>query len=378
MNENDLQQLFHDFLAGNDAFDAREFTRAVNESPALARYLAGLASLSGDAVAPDRERVISGVMHAIRARRRARVTRVAAVVALLLAGAGGWWYGSNRPSPVDTPVAAIAVDSSLARLVLADGEVLSLRDLSPGTIIREDGVEMTREDDGTITYSTSDREGGETARHTLVVPRGNEFRLVLSDGTEVRVNSGTVIRYPTRFGDGTREVSVEGEAFFRVARDTTRAFVVTAGEMRVEALGTSFNVNTYRDRGALLATLVEGTVRVTGGTSGECLLSRPGQQASLLENELTVRDVDLTETIAWINGQFLYNDMPLEEICKQMERWYDVHFYFRYPSPRAYTFTGVIKRYHSLREILDYIEETTSVHFVIDGREVTVYAGKDE
>ncbi|MDR0544828.1 MAG: DUF4974 domain-containing protein [Odoribacteraceae bacterium] len=367
-----LYQLFRAYLTGDPAFDPREFARAVNDRPALARFLEGLEGLGEGAVMPDRERLIAAVTRAIRRRRRAR--RWTGAAAALVVGLCGWWL-AERGVAEDVPLATTVVDSSRVRLVLSSGEVVSIADLSPGSLLRERDAEATLEEDGSIAYATGEEEEEETMYHSLVVPRGNEFRLLLSDGTEVLLNSGTEIRYPARFGKGTREVSASGEAFFRVARDSARPFVAHIDGMRVEALGTSFSVNSYRDDGAALATLVEGTIRVTSD-AGQALLSRPGQQARLQDDRLTVANVDLTEAIAWINGQFLYNNMPLENICKQLERWYDAHFYFYTPSARRHAFTGVIKRYHSLREILSYIEETTDVRFEINDRVVTVYSAK--
>ncbi|MDR1414322.1 MAG: DUF4974 domain-containing protein [Odoribacteraceae bacterium] len=376
MTKRDLQQL-HDFLSGKEEFDASAFAREVNARPALGRFLSGLAKLPGEASAPDRERVIRGVKQALRRRQRQRLLRTraaAAIAALLLAWAG--WRFAGPPAEVEMAARETPVDSSRVRLLLGGGEVLSIHRLDD-TTIHQRGADITWERDGLLTYAARGQaDGEEPAYNTLVVPRGNEFRLSLADRTEVWLNSETEMRYPVEFPGRDRVVHVTGEAFFKVARDTLRPFVVLAGEMRVEALGTSFNVNTYRDQDALLTTLVEGTVRVTGGNPGEAVTLRPGQQARLRDGQLTVRQVNTAETVAWINGQFLYYDMPLEQIARQLERWYNVAIYFQDDALRSYTFTGVVKRYHSLREICSYIEETTNVRFVIDKEHVTACRAK--
>ncbi|MDR1273233.1 MAG: DUF4974 domain-containing protein [Odoribacteraceae bacterium] len=375
MTEKYLQQQVYKFLSGEEGFDAREFAREVNDHPALRRVLSGLSGLSGEDVGLDGERVVERVMQLLRARRRRRLTRwrVAAAVALLLTGAGGWWLARGPVAVVASRQEALApADSARVRLVLAGGEVISIHRLEMDTTIRERGADITWERSGVLAYARSGEGAGEVTYNMLVVPRGNEFRLLLADQTEVRLNSETEVRYPVNFSEGERVVHVKGEAFFKVARDTARPFVVMAGEMRVEALGTEFNVNTYRDQDALTTTLVSGLVRVTDEASGRNTVLHPGQQARLRAGELTVREVNTMETIAWINGQFLYYDMPLEQIARQLERWYNVSIYFQEEALRAYTFTGVIKRYHSLREICSYIEETTNVHFLINEQDVTV------
>jgi ferric-dicitrate binding protein FerR (iron transport regulator) len=379
MDEKYLQQQLYNFLAGEAGLDPRAFAREVNENLALRRVLSGLSGLSPREVEPDKERVMAGVTRALRARRRARLARAwgtAAAVALLLAGWGGWWF-SGPSVPVEIPLsgALVPADSGRVRLLLGSGEVLPVHDLDVGATIREHGAKLAWEKTGMIAYKGEEAPVA-IVYNTLVVPRGNEFRLSLADGTEVWVNSETKVRYPVNFPPGTREVHVKGEAFFRVARDSARPFVVMAEGMKVEALGTGFNVNTYRDRGALVTTLVEGSVRVTDEASGTSLVLRPGQQACLQEGTLSTREVNTAETIAWTSGQFLYYDMPLEEIGKQLERWYNVRVFFQEPSLRAHAFTGVVKRYHSLQEICSYIEETTSVHFTIEGRDVVVRRAK--
>ena len=166
---------------------------------------------------------------------------------------------------------------------------------------------------------------------------------------------------------------LKGEAYFEVARDTSLPFRVEASGMVVEALGTAFNVNAYGDGGCLRAALAEGKVRVTcEGVRGECILE-PGEQAVVHEGLLSVEAADLQDVTAWKEGRFVFTDMPLETIVRQLERWYDVRFDFYDPAAKYYRFTGVTKRHNSLEEVLALLEETTNVQFKIYDSKVEVF-----
>ena len=132
-------------------------------------------------------------------------------------------------------------------------------------------------------------------------------------------------------------------------------------------------MNAYGDDGCLRAALAEGKVRVTcEGVRGECILE-PGEQAVVHEGQLSVETADLQDVTAWKEGRFVFTDMPLETIVRQLERWYDVRFDFYDPAAKYYRFTGVTKRHNSLEEVLALLEETTNVQFKIYDSKVEVF-----
>ena len=209
--------------------------------------------------------------------------------------------------------------------------------------------------------------------NTLSVPRSTEYQVQLSDGTRVWLNSESELRYPVDFVSTERKVFLRGEAYFQVAKDTNKPFRVVVNDMMVEALGTGFNINAYQDDNCLRTTLVEGKVRVSySDTRQECILV-PGEQAVLKEGVLTSGQVNVDDIIAWKKGRFVFSDMPLETIANQLERWYDVEIRFDDTVAKYYRFTGVMKRYNELEQVLGLIEETTNVRFKVEGRQVRVF-----
>ena len=201
------------------------------------------------------------------------------------------------------------------------------------------------------------------------VPRGGEFSLTLPDGTKVWINSESVLRFPSSFSD-TRKVTLQGEAYFDVAKTGT-PFEVTTDAMTIRVLGTRFNVSAYRAESAL-ATLVQGGVEVENA-NGKVRLA-PGQQAVIPsdKSEIKVREVNVSIYTAWVTGVFDFNDTPLEDITQQLARWYDVEVDYAQPALRRIRFSGTILRKESLGYALELIQKVSDVKFVVDDKRVKV------
>ena len=358
----------NDFLFGKENVDTHDFAREVEKDSGLREGLRGLEEMDmSEEVKPDRVKIWHGMSVEIRKRGRLvrlRWMRAAAVLAAGFVGAGVWGLLGDleRNAPEEEEMAR------QVQLVLSDGRAMSVES---DTLIREEETEIRVSRQGGADY-TEKRHTERLVYNTIRVPRGNEYHVVLSDNTEVWLNSESELRFPVNFVGGERRVFLKGEAFFAVERDTARPFFVEADEMRLEVLGTSFNVNAYRDNGNLLATLVEGKVRVTDTLSGRSCVLSPGCQAEMGGGRLDTCRVRVEDVVAWKEGRFLFREMPLARIAKELERWFDVEVLFADQSLREHPFTGVVKRYNTIEEVCALIEETTNVKFVIRDRTVTV------
>lgn len=208
----------------------------------------------------------------------------------------------------------------------------------------------------------------------LRVPRGAEYMLTLTDGTRVWLNSETELRFPVRFEGATREVEIAGEGYFEVARDTVRPFVVCSGELKANVLGTSFNMKVYRDEISSEVTLVSGKLLVTS-PFGKHILEPGWQAVSDREKKiLTVGKVPVDLVVSWKSGMFDFQKMPLDELSKVLERWYNVKFVYENEMIRHICFSGTVKRSKSLKFMLDFIEETSNVQYKV--RNEIVYLNK--
>ena len=211
------------------------------------------------------------------------------------------------------------------------------------------------------------------AMQEITVPGGQHIDLVLTDGTEVWLNSLTTLKYDPMFERDSRTVYLDGEAYFEVAKDAARPFTVVARGVEVEVLGTHFNVNAYPEKNGVVTTLAEGKVRVAEGGHEAVLM--PGEQAVASAGALDVREVDVSEYISWKDGLFVFRQMPLEQIMEQVYRWYGVKAAFFDESARTETFTGVIDRSMSAEAFFDVIEKVLDVQFKMgEGNQVAITA----
>ena len=285
----------------------------------------------------------------------------------------------HEPSPEKTilDLAQVKSGSPKATLIFDNGKKIQLNADDTFEIKIKNTIVKDSENTGRkyeLSDSLSTRATNETVEYnTLVVSRGGEYILTLSDGTKVWLNSETELKYPVRFTGNTREVSVKGEAYFEVKRDTLRSFVVHTPYSNTKVLGTSFNVSAYEDETTTAITLVSGKVEVYNQHE-KCIL-KPGWQA-VTENKsgtLKTREVDVTGYVSWKDGMFEFNDMPLEQLVSQLSRWYDVDFFFANSDIRDFKFTGAIKRSNTLLFMLEFIEKTSNVYFKVNGNVIQIY-----
>lgn len=251
-----------------------------------------------------------------------------------------------------------------AMIRLADGRTVALESLST---VMQDGVQVIKNENGEVIYTG---ESGSLVYNTLSNPRGSEVvSLVLADGTRVWLNAASSLTYPVAFAGNERNVTITGEAYFEVAKDATKKFIVTSNGVNTEVLGTHFNVNAYEDDKEVRITLLEGLVQVSNHSNKVKIL--PGQQA-VAANSIEVReDANLREVMAWKNGSFEFAGKDLETLMKEISRWYDVDIVYEGSRPEA-NFGGRIPRTANVREVLNALQLTRAVSFMIEGRKIIV------
>ena len=208
--------------------------------------------------------------------------------------------------------------------------------------------------------------------NTIKVPNGQRSQITLYDGTKVWLNSGTTFRYPVLFSSKSREVNIEGEAFFDVAKDKEHPFILNAGNLSVEVLGTHFDVCAYPEENELSTTLVEGSVNVLNTTTGKRVILKPGEQVVLnrLTNGLEINAVNTDLYTSWKENLLKFDNATFEEVIKKMERWYDVKIFVASGIDTKDRYTMKIKT-ESLREMLQLVAKTTKIKYEI--KESTVF-----
>ncbi|MEP7377201.1 MAG: FecR domain-containing protein [Chitinophagaceae bacterium] len=257
-----------------------------------------------------------------------------------------------------------------AILTLSDGYAISLDDAKNGQLAQQGNAQIAKLGNGQIAYSEIEGKQSEVVFNTLTTPRGGQFRLTLPDGSQVWLNSASSIKYPTAFIGRQRKIEITGEAYFEIAHNPAKPFIVSVNEMTVKVLGTHFNINAYDDEASVKTTLLEGSVSLEKSDAVATLT--PRQQAQI-ENSGKIKvidNVDIDQVIAWKNGYFSFNRADLQTVMRQIARWYDVDISYEGKIPER-QFGGKIDRNSNASEVLKILQET-KVHFRIEGRKIIV------
>lgn len=284
-------------------------------------------------------------------------------------------------SKVDQSNSKILPGKDKAILTLGDGRQIVLDSVGNGVLADQNGVDIHKVQNGQLIYTqTPSRELAAASKpvpyNSVFTPRGGKYKLVLPDGTKVWLNADSKLKFPTRFMGDQRIVSMEGEAYFEVAKDAKHPFIVqTSRGLNVRVLGTHFNVMDYKGQPFVKTTLLEGSVKVTHGQ--DSLLIVPGQQVVMgKDGGLSKRsNLNLDKVVAWKNGLFYFDQMHIEAIMQALSRWYDVDVVYE-GSPCDDLFSAIMNRDNDIHEILSMLEATEKVHFKITGRTIQVLAGK--
>lgn len=259
-----------------------------------------------------------------------------------------------------------------AVLTLGDGSTIILEDASNGVLAKQGNIVVNKTDDGQLIYTAqntnSDIKSIEVNK--ISTPRGGQYQVVLPDGSKVWLNAASSISFPTVFTGKERKVEIQGEAYFEVAKNASMPFIVKTTKAEIEVLGTHFNVMAYEDEDAFETTLLEGSIKMKYEKSADIL--KPGEQAVLNDKgDVKILDnIDVSESVAWKNGLFEFNDASIETIMREVSRWYDVNVSYEETMPLR-QFTGKISRNVKASVLFDMLQYT-GVKFRIEGKNVVL------
>ena len=312
-------------------------------------------------------------------RRKSRNMNWLKYAAVFIAGVGMAWWGYHSREEMRLAETKQMIGIPLAHrqveLILATGERVVLNDEAKGREILREGMNVCVDSTNrSLRYGNVDssKTMAISGYNTLRVPKGGEYNLVLADGSEVRLNAESSLRFPVTFEKGIREVYLEGEAFFQVAPDANAPFHVYACGQDVCVLGTSFNISAYKDDPYFYSTLVTGKVKITDGNREVFL--KPSEQ--YFENRKTgesvVRQVDSQLYTSWLEGKILFKGERLEDIVKKLQRWFDFEIFYADEEIKDMKFRGVIHKYDSFETVLKNLELTTDIQFNIQNKTVIV------
>lgn len=266
-----------------------------------------------------------------------------------------------------------APTSQKAILTLANGEQIYIDSIKNGSSLATAGsADIQKTENGALLYQAIKKQSANPEYNTLSVPRGGQvIHLTLSDGTKIWLNSESSLRFPVVFQNDQRNVEITGEAYFEVAKDPKRKFIVKSANFETEVLGTHFNVNTYSDESSSKITLLEGSVKVSLPDNFTSIILSPGQQATVNSGIAKSAVTNMDAIVAWKDGMFVFDNLNIAAIMRQLSRWYNFSLNYTGDVQNKH-FTGSISRSESTAQVLHMLELTDVIHFKITGNNVTI------
>ncbi|MBR5349946.1 MAG: DUF4974 domain-containing protein [Prevotella sp.] len=292
-----------------------------------------------------------------------RILRIAAVFLCFIAGAAIWMNNNRVEKPQLAPEILAVIEQ--AEKSGKNQAVLSTNGRQV-SVTSEEGI--TKAQKGGAPQGKTTING-----NTITTYHDSEFWMTLEDGTRVHLNYGTQLRYPIHFSSETREVELTGEAYFFVAKDKNRPFIVHTPNGDVKQYGTEFNINTKDEIGVTRIVLVNGSIGVTA-KGGKEFMMKPNDMAILQpgETEPMVSQVDITPYIAWNIGTFVFEDCTLEQLMRVLSHWYNKRVQFESEEIRQMRFTGEFDKYESIIPTMKAIHNVTGLRIEVHGKDIII------
>lgn len=264
-------------------------------------------------------------------------------------------------------------------LTLGDGKMVALDGMSRLLCNADSTLNIELKEEGKLVYTVlTDKNSSEIEKrkiryNTLTVPRGCNFLLQLSDGSKVWLNAESTLKYPERFEATNRAVELMGEGYFEVAKDSTAPFSVVTVGSKITVLGTSFNLKSYNNEPEIVTTLVTGCIRQSY-ENGDTVVLTPNVQAVYAKKNCSVltQQINTAEALGWKNGRFIMKNRPLREIFVELARWYDVEVEYESSELQDVCYYLNTDRYENIQTVLDKLEKTNSLRFVLKGNKVVI------
>lgn len=282
------------------------------------------------------------------------------------------YKSGNEPQPLSQVEEQIVPGGKKAVLILDNGEAIDLKSTSGVELKEKDGT-VIQVDSTVLNYQQAPARTSEKLAYNKVnVPRGGEYQLMLSDGGKVQLNSMSSIRFPVQFAQDCRLVELEGEAYFEVSK-TGQPFIVQTKGMKIEVLGTTFNISAYANE-EYQTTLVSGSVKVQTENGSNRIL-KPSEQACITpgSNQINVRNVDTAFYTSWIHGKINFKDQRLDDIMKTLARWYDMDVVYENEATKELRFGCYVNRYNEITPLVKLLEQTGRVTVTVEGKTIKIF-----
>jgi len=364
-SQRDHARLYERIRATIDEKQAVEYLASIDVERALAKVKG--AQYAGSSVGAEDSAETDGRQQtAAFVTLRSPLFRIAAALVLLIVGGTFWYREHTRVTP---PVVSEAVELAMQQS--------AEKGLQGAVVVSGNGQKKVVTTQELTRYHVDDDFAEQLAEaRRITTYQDKEYWVTLDDGTLVHLNYDSRLIYPEKFGD-RRDVILEGEAYFMVAKDKSRQFVVHTPQGDVKVYGTEFNVNTRskggdgNDNGGLSVVLVKGSVSFTPARGKEQMLT-PGQELSIVNAQLSINEVDTAPYVAWNEGKFFFEEWPLERIMEVMARWYGREVEFKSDDIKQLKYSGNFDRYEDIHPTMEAIEAITGLKITINPKQIII------
>lgn len=308
------------------------------------------------------------------------ILKIAAAACLIIAGTAYFYSPTRNFHKPDLVAQSLAEHKIIhggnhAVLSLENGSTIVLDSVPVGKLANTHNIAVYKAKDGQLIFDAAamvdeNSRKEDVAYNTLSTPRGGQYFIKLADGSKVWLNAGSSLKFPSAFSKTHRDVELNGEAYFEIAKDSNRPFNVKTETQSLQVLGTHFNVNAYADENVVATTLLEGSVEISQLKTGRKQLLKPGQQ-SRLGTDILVSNVDAEQFVDWKNGYFKFSRENIQSIMRKISRWYDVDVKYEGRITNE-GFVGTIERSKDISEVLKTLKLTGEINFKIEGKTITV------
>ncbi|WP_342332592.1 FecR family protein [Pedobacter sp. FW305-3-2-15-E-R2A2] len=293
----------------------------------------------------------------------------AAAVATIIFAAGLYYYTSSSLGGTNlvSYTRDIPAGKDGATLTLGNGKKIAISEASVGLLVDDPDITITKTDNGMIVYKVKSSYGDVTEYNTLETSNGQQSQIILPDNSKVFLNAGSSIKYPSSFSHlKERRVELSGEAYFEISKDKNHPFIIKSNHQDVKVLGTHFNINSYGNERATKTTLIEGSVLINNK-----YILKPGELAINSDGKWDVMPADIDLELAWKNNDFYFRETAMENVMKQIARWYNIEVEYSDPRLKSITISGIISRTKPISIVLETLGAAGKMRFKIDGRNVT-------
>ena len=385
MNISDPKQQIQDYLAGQmSPEEEKQFDSWLKQNPEGQKLFKQSAKdyqairWAGQWDKPDEKQAYAQLQQRLHKHRLYSGLWKYAALFFLLLGCGIFFWQRHIPQPLPLASVESRANHKFPTLTLSNGQQVLLADTLQIISGSSSKVNILQHDSGSLSYTPiRDTVPIKITYHTLTVPKGCEFSLTLSDGSRVWLNAGSKLKYPEVFAGDHREVYLEGEAYFEVARNTSHPFVVDMNRMEIEVLGTTFDARYERASGIAETTLNSGSICVRTSRSQQSVRLRPDER--LVFNETTgsmiIEQVNASNYNSWIQPNLTFFDMTLEDIITNLERWFNVPIGTDASVDRTIRLSFHV-RHESLEETLQVISLITGLQYTLDGESATFHTAR--